>query len=222
VKDLLVIVPTRGRLANCQRLTESVEATRELDTDMVFVADTDDEDTYDGLTLPPWAQIHFVPRQPIGPKRNLFAVPAANEYPAVMCSDDDHEAETKGWDRLLLEPLKDGPGISYPDDKRRIDIPETPVVTSDIIKALGWICEPSMNHYYIDNVWADLANSINRLFYVPEVIHRHHHYHLDPSVKRDQTYADGEVNGPHDMAAYARWRETRMEADIATVRGLLW
>jgi hypothetical protein len=46
--NILVMVPTRGRRAQCERLLESFRETTS-DADLLFIIDDDDEETYEGL-----------------------------------------------------------------------------------------------------------------------------------------------------------------------------
>ena len=50
--SLLVIVPTRGRRANCERLLESFQETSAC-ADITFITDPDDQDTYEGMDWGP-------------------------------------------------------------------------------------------------------------------------------------------------------------------------
>ena len=86
------------------------------------------------------------PRGMIGPKRNAAAARYVDEYDALMCAEDDIVYATKHWDTILMDALAKagGTGAVYPNDTRRIDIPENVLISSDIVKALGWFCEPSM------------------------------------------------------------------------------
>jgi hypothetical protein len=219
--ELLMVVPVRGRRALAARFIESFAATRELDTRLLLVADTGD-DSYDGMSLPSFCTMRVIPREYVSVKVNRFAVPAANHYAYVGNTGDDNIMETPGWDRLLIEPHeKKGLGWSYPDDIRRQDIPENVVIASPIIKALGWFQCPMMRMYYVDHVWADLANATGRLHYVPAVVQPHKHHLTDPDQPRDATYRDGEVHGAHDGEAYETWKRTRFAEDLEIVRGAL-
>ena len=162
------------------------------------------------------------PRKSLAGWTNHVAGRHAGRYRCLASLGDDHVPRTPGWDALLLAAIDGmgGTGIAYPDDKRRADIPEAVVISSDIVAALGWMCEPSLQHFRVDDVWADLGNGAGCLRYVPGAVVEHMHYSVRPGVARDGTYADAEDRAPADHAAYERWRRERMAGDIETVKRL--
>jgi hypothetical protein len=109
-------------------------------------------------------------------------------------------------------------GIAYPNDLVREDVCEAVVMSSAIVKALGWMAEPSLDHFWIDNVWHDLGSHARCLTYLPDVIVEHVHPARVKDVKNDQTYQESNARIQHDQVAYRHWRGTRMLDDIATVR----
>jgi hypothetical protein len=217
VADLLVLCPTRWRRANLERFLASFAATREADTDLLVIPD-DDDHSYDGLTLPPWARSAPGRNECCARKVNRHAVPEAENYPAVGFFGDDIVFETPGWDRLLLESM---PGIAYPQDGRREDVPESQIVDSRIIRALGWMHEPSMRHFWVDNILAVLGTQNNCLHFRPDVMCRHLHHQVDKATPRDRTYVLSEVYCMRDEAAYRAWGRERADRDIETVRRAL-
>jgi len=225
--DLLVIVPSRGRPA---RLREMITETRRLSTaatDIAVAVDDDDPDlpAYEEIAAPLMgAGVRFTagPRKTLAGWTNHVAARHAGRYRCLASLGDDHVPRTPGWDSLLLAAIDGmgGTGFAYPDDRRRADIPEAVVISSDIVRALGWMCEPSLQHFRVDDVWADLGHGAGCLRYVPGAVVEHMHYSVRPGVPRDGTYADAEDRAPADHAAYERWRRERMAADIETVKKL--
>ena len=228
MRDLTVIVPSRGR---AERLREMLAAALELsraDTLIAVASDEDDpaHEAYDAL-LTPHARAGRVQwtcgqRRTLSGWTNLIAAQHAPGSRALASFGDDHVPRTEGWDRLLLDAIggMGGTGIAYPDDRRRSDIPEAVVISSDIVTALGWMCEPSLAHFYIDDAWADLGRGAGCIAYVPDAVVEHMHYRTRPEGARDATYAEAEAGGTRDRQAYERWRASRMAADVATVRSL--
>lgn len=199
-----------------QRFLVAFAATVQGDTDLLAVTDNDDQGTYAGLVLPERASMTVLPRMNLAPKLNAVCVPAAQRYKAIGFLADDTLPETPGWDVLLLGALET-PGIAYPQGHRRSDIPEHPFISSGIVTALGWFFEPSLCHFYADNVLADLGRTAGCLRHVPQASVRHMHY-TRTCTPGDRTYFEAEVNGPADQAAYQAWRRERMAADAAVVR----
>lgn len=208
----LIILPTRSRVALAGLWVERFAAARRADTDLLIAADADQAWAYrrEMGTLPPWARLEVGPPDPecLTVKLNRYAIPAAWRYPAVGWAADDTEPEP-GWDAALFAAL-DTPGIAVPAGTARADgIGEHQVVSSVIIRALGWYFEPSMRHYCTDLVWHELGQAAGCWRPVPGAMLRHH---------RVGGYEEAERNGPHDGAAYTVWRAERMAADVATVK----
>lgn len=203
-----------------QRFLDAYAVTVRGDTDLLVVADEDEEDDYAGLRPPERAGYTLLPRMHLGPKLNTVCVPEAERYRAVGFLADDCVPETPGWDALIAQALA-APGIAYPQDHRRTDVPEHQFISSVIIAALGWFHEPSLRHYYTDDVWADLGNATGCLRFVSGASVRHEHYATAPRQARDRTYAEAEENGPADQAAYMTWRRDRLAADADTVRAAI-
>lgn len=221
--DLMIMVPIRGRKSNCERLLKAYEETVE-SADMVFIMDPDDLETYEGVDWGRTKQIVLDPRGMIGPKRNYAAQMFVDSYDALMCAEDDIVFGPKGWDTTLMNVLAEmgGTGMVYPNDDRRVDVPENVLISSDIVKALGWFCEPSMQHYWIDNVWADLGRHAGCLRLCEDVLFENFHYSLHKGDVVDKVYSESEqLNGAADAQAYGIWRGERMDADVATVKKVL-
>jgi hypothetical protein len=221
--DLLVIVPSRGRPKNIARLLDSVRATARLETHLHVAVDEDDE------TLPQYEAVmkaaggeHDVletgPRQGLCDWTNTVAVRRAGEYPFLASLGDDHVPRTPGWDRALVAAIQrmGGTGFSYPWDGTREDIPEAVVMSSDIVTALGWMCEPSLAHWYPDQVWADLGRGAGCLRHCRAVAVDHVHP-ATGKVKADETNRDNGRSLDADRDAYYAWRRDRMAGDVEKI-----
>lgn len=226
MKDLLVITPSRLRAA---RLREMVTATLELSaaqTDIAVCVDEDDpeRDAYADICWErrPRVTWHCGPRQSLAGWTNVIASSGARKYRALASLGDDHLPRTPGWDSLLLAAIDamGGTGIAYGDDGIfREGLPTAPVISSDIVRALGWMCLPDCRHMAVDLAWKDLGLGAGCLAYVPEVSIEHVHPCAGKAAW-DQTYATSEAGKEEDRAAWERWRETRMADDVARIRAL--
>jgi len=222
--DLVVLVPSRGRPGNVGRLVEACAKTSRAHTVLHFGFDDDDPAFVASLKAADGSLTSVKPRMGLSAWTNhLAAVHPAAPYLASL--GDDMVPETDGWDERLIDAVNDmGGGFAYPDDKRRDDIPEAVVMSGEIVRALGWMALPVLEHWFIDSVWRDLgAGAGHRLRYCPSVIVRHRHPNVDPATPPDATYADAASGFAKDMAAYQRWRitGTGMRKDIETVRECL-
>jgi hypothetical protein len=222
VTDLAVLVPSRGRPANVARLIEACEKTCRADTVLRFGFDADDPELQANMAACTGRKGYgeIQDRLGLAAWTNRLAMTEAGMIfpPSHLASlGDDMVPVTDGWDERLIAAC--GPcGMAYPNDRRRDDIPEAVVMSTAIVTALGWMCEPSIGHWYTDNVWADLGRGAGCLAYLPDVVVEHRHPNVPGGDRPDATYHEAAAGYAADLAAYQKWRMTRMRADVATVR----
>lgn len=223
MSELLVIVPTRGRRGQCERLLKSFTETTDF-ADITFITDGDDQETYEGMDWGPATHGVLSPRESLSGKLNRTADAYVGAYDNLFFVGDDHVFLTEHWDTILLAAMKDmgGSGIVYPDDRRRNDVPEIWMVSSDIIRALGHFAEPSFKHFYLDNAWADLGRRTDLLRFVPEVVIEHRHYSVCAETEHDGVYRETEnAWGGSDAEAFRYWRANKMAVQVAQLRRAL-
>ena len=218
---MLVMVPTRGRRANCERFLKSFTETASPGTDLVFITDPDDQETYAGMDWGPAVQAVLDPREFLTGKLNKTAAMMADVYDVLMWAGDDHVFRTLGFDALMLAALEDmgGSGWVYPDDKRRSDVPEIWACSSDVVKALGWYANPQLGHYYIDNTIAELGKRAGLIRWCPEAVVEHLHYSVTAETVRDEVYLSTEDRfGAADLQAFQEYRVNQLPHDVALLR----
>lgn len=223
--DLLLIVPSRGRPGNVARFVRSVQSTSLARTDVVFCFDDDDPSLTQNLAavkacaFP--ASTVTGPRKGLAAWTNEIAREAAGSFRHLGSFGDDHVPVTPGWDKLLIGAIEEmgGTGISYPNDGIRDDVCEAWIQSADIVAALGWMCEPTLRHWWVDNVIHDLGTGAGCLKYLPgcAVPHKHHATGLS---QYDATYRDAWPNVQRDKEAYETWLRERRDADVATIKAL--
>lgn len=133
---------------------------------------------------------------------------------------DDHLFRTPGWDRAMVEALRE-PGIAYGNDLNvRELLPTAPFISSAIPRALGWYALPACAHMYIDNAWKMLGQGLDRLRYLPDVIIEHMH----PSVRKardDEGYQRANAAWAADQRAFDLWLEVGYANDMGRLRKAL-
>lgn len=232
MRDLLVITPSRAGedgSARPERAREMIAAVRGLSTaqtDICLAVDDDDLSRY-GRVVNAFCgdrQVWWTsgPRNHLTGWTNKIAKRHLGKYRAFASLGDDHLPRTQGWDSLLLAAIDamGGTGIAYGDDGIfREGLPTAPVISSDIVRALGWMCLPDCRHMAVDLAWKDLGLGAGCLAYVPEVSIEHVHPCAGKAAW-DQTYATSEAGKEEDRAAWERWRENGMADDVARIRAL--
>ena len=219
--DLLVMVPTRGRRAQCERFLQSFRETASPGTDLVFILDGDDQETYAGVDWGEATCAVLEPRDYLTGKLNKTALAMVDLYPVMTWIADDCVIRTPGFDRIMLAALEDigGSGWIYPDDKRRNDVPEHWMCSSDVVRELGWFANPAVSHYYLDNSVAELGKRSGLIRYCPQAVVEHLHYSIAPQVEHDAVYrSTEELFGAADLRAFQEWHASQMPYEVARLR----
>jgi hypothetical protein len=150
---------------------------------------------------------------------NELAAEAARDAAHVASLGDDHRPLTDHWDTDLLSEIAKlgGTGIAYGNDLLQgANLPTAPVVSSNIVTALGWLCEPSLAHYCVDNVWKDLGQGADCLAYREDVVIEHCHPFVGKAPP-DATHNEAMAGDYLDQQAYDAWAATRRADDVRTV-----
>jgi hypothetical protein len=218
--DLLVMVPTRGRPAQCGRLLESFRETTDR-ADLCFILDPDQEDLYAEVEWGEAAHGVLAPRATLREKLNQTAAAFRDSYDALLWCGDDHVFRTKSWDTLMLAALEDmgGHGWVYPQTVRRQDVPEIWMCDTGLARHLDWFFPPAVNHYYADNIIAELGKRSGLIRNCPEAVVEHLHYSTDPGIEHDQVYSEAEgTYGQADLKAFNQWRADHAALDASVLR----
>jgi hypothetical protein len=221
--DLLVIVPSRGRPRSLARFLDAVHATSRARTHVHVAVDEDDEELprYEAVMARAGGEDDVLergPRKGLAAWTNEIAMRRARQYPFLASFGDDHVPRTPGWDAALIRGIRDlsGTGMTYPFDGTREDVPEAVVMSSDIPQVLGWMALPDCQHWYIDNVWADLGRGAGCIRHLRAIAVDHVHP-TTGQAKADATSRDNGRSLDADRDAYWAWRRERMAGDIEKI-----
>lgn len=225
---MLYIVPSRGRPDKVEELISSWVATRSV-ADLLIVVDDDDplivqyRVVQNNSSRLNWLSFAFGPRLRLGPTLNEHAVAWASEYNSIGFMGDDHRPRTPIWDGLMASTLRRmGGGIIYPNDLyQKENLPTSVLMSSGIIKVLGYMCPPGVIHMYLDNFWKDLGNACAFLRYKDNIIIEHMHPSAGKAVM-DAGYAEVNADAQFraDARAYEEYRKTRFSQDVELLSGV--
>lgn len=205
-----MIVPTRNRQQNILELIETWKATDTENVDLCIAIEKDNTNAYSDFLLGPTTKgiiVSINSPMRMCPCVNIVANKFVNDYKYIGFMGDDHRFRTKDWGKLMIEKLGNL-GIGYGDDLlMHENLPTACILTSNIIKELGFMILPETIHLYADNYWKDLGIGIQRLFYIPEIIIEHCHFSTGKS-QFDPTYqaTNNDAVNEHDKAIYEAWR----------------
>lgn len=225
--DLVVVVPSRGRPEAAAELARQCQRTCTADTTVVVVVDVDDL-TSPRYAAPAGTTVFFTWVPPGGGHVgaiNWGAARALTDFNpfALAKLDDDHLPRTEGFDSKMLAALRElGTGIVYGNDLYQGErLPTALAMTADIVRVLGFMAPPTLNHLFCDNFWLDLGKAAGCLRYLPSVVIEHMHPFAGKAAV-DEGYR--RVNDPaqyaRDSAAYEAYKAESFESDVAKVRAL--
>lgn len=213
MSDMLVIIPSRNRPQSVAETTQCL-LEQSIDIDICFGLDDDDTSVYDYV---PGVMYERNPRFLMNNTNNLLANKYADSYKFICFLGDDVRPRTFGWDKILSKPLLDRPGISYANDLIQKEfLPTHVVMSSEIIKTLGFMAPPILKHLFMDNFWLDLGKATNSIHYFEDVVLEHMHPVLEKSTV-DKVYLDSWGLFDHDKAAYEKYKESDFLNDVEKV-----
>lgn len=230
---MLVIVPSRGRSQNIERLINNWVKT---DTQATLLVACDDDDpelqryTEVMEQAPNDQQYQFF----VGRRMRLagtlnYLAHERVERGATLPSDiigfmgDDHCPRTLHWDyHISVAFAERGLGIVYGNDLiQGPNLPTAVFMSAAIIRTLGYMVPPGLTHMYLDNTWKVWGEGMGRLTYLPHIIIEHLHP-IAGKAEWDDRYV--EVNAGHqyaaDEAAYKNYLASRVTYDLQKLREL--
>ena len=210
-KDVLVIVPTRGRPYASIEFHKEFLA-KSMISDLMFAIDEDDADNYpriDGVLY------EVNPRMGMNGTLNHAATKYADSYKYIAFMGDDHRIRTFGWDIVMTEKIG-SLGVAYGNDLIQGQaLPTAVVMSSNIINAIGYMAPPKQKHMYLDNFWLDLGTRLNAIHYLEDVIIEHLHFSVGKS-DMDSSYQETNDSAIYnaDKVAYDEYLLTQMDIDL--------
>lgn len=236
-QDLAVLIPTRGRPGNLEKVIGAWDFTNAWDVaHMVVIVDADDpeiqgyNDLFEGTRNPDtgdalFSMVTVGQWMPMVEKLNRVATSIAlsRKYLAVGFAGDDHLPQTIGWAERYLTVLRDiGTGMVYGDDGYQgRNLATEWAVTADAVLALDKMVPAPVEHLYCDNAMMDLFGGAGALRHLPEVRIEHVHP-IAGKVETDEQYqrVNSRTQFKRDRIVYEAWRRAQLPVDIAIVRAL--
>lgn len=224
-KDLAIIVPSRGRPQNIDRVLRAWDETLAWHgADLFLVLDLDDPRLNDYQEVVMTPRPFYPPRMPQGvmhagsptmiEKLNATALALVDKYRYIGFMGDDHLPRSKNWDIHFVRALAGKPGVVYGNDLLQgRELATACVISSEIIKTAGYFAPPGLRHLYCDNAWMKMGEAAGKLVYLPETTIEHVHPNVEKSAW-DETYSRGnsEENLVNDRIEFERWEATDLPA----------
>jgi len=176
-----VILATRERPHNIERLWKSVLDNTTTVVEFVFAVDSDDQATAETLkkldTGKMVIKTRSGPRDYVPLRINESLQDCTGDVVALW--GDDLVVRTQDWNLHIEEAIRtwaDGVGLVYcRDDRHNEELCTHPFISRRFVDTLGYAAYDRFFHYYVDTWLHDIAKRINRLHYLPEVFIQHLH-----------------------------------------------
>lgn len=221
----LAVCPTRGRPERAEEMIRSFIDTRQGIIDIVFYIDLDDHLLGSYIDLFHIFKVYFkiVDRITTTQMFNRAIIDFPN-YNAYHMTNDDFIYQTKGWDVMFADMLQSkGHGIVYGNDLvQRQQLCTAPMISAQIIRALGWLQLPTLTHLCGDVVWREIGKALGFLYYLPDVIIEHKHMHQN-KLLMDDTYKNTNSREMYerDWEALKQWKTNQMDRDVSRIGDVL-
>jgi hypothetical protein len=159
------------------------------------------------------------PRRRLNGSLNAAAVVNAPHYDYLGFMGDDHRPRTQGWDTKLVQSIGDSPGVSYGNDLFQGErLPTSVILSSKIVKVLGYMAPPEFIHMYLDNTWKEWGLGLGNINYLPDVIIEHLHP-VANKAKLDTGYVEAESFMIADRLAWEKYVSSgKLAQDIKKVK----
>lgn len=221
--DLALVVPSRERPHNVARLLAAMEGACEADTELIVGIDEDDPTASDYRELD--CRILELPghRGRLVGWLNHLALNCTGEARFVGHIGDDNVPRSVGWDVRIIESLKSQGeiGFCFGDD---LDPGRAPgslsihiFMTAEVIKRLGYMGPPSIQHMYVDPVWYAWGQATS-IEFLPDVVLEHLHYSLGKSSP-DESYQRSTGLISTDLLEYHDYCAGQLNKDIKKLGG---
>ena len=209
-----LLVPTRNRPQNVERLWKSITETASMpmDIEMVLYVD-DDDDSYNNLSSP--VTIIKGPRIVLSEMWNKAAEKATSDI--LMYAADDIVFRTPNWDTKVVskfDTIPDGIGFVFGNDGSKVHDGKYGThgfVTKKWVKALGYVCPPHFSGDYSDTWINDIAKMVGRHFHI-DIMTEHLHPDFG-KTELDDTYKDKykrmEEDKVREKYASMHWERTQ-------------
>lgn len=210
----MIILPTKSRPESLKRFIQAYKDT--CGTLPVWVIlDASDAYRYAAIELPNnWKRLSVPAETPLGGIfAKIFEKYPDEPYYAMVA--DDVVPGTSGWDVMMADLCQPDKIVWGADGIQNEKLPVHPFIGGDLVRKLGWWSAPGLKHWFVDNVWKNVADALDCGVYLPQVKMTHHHY-VNGMALMDRTYRD-QPNHAADERAYSKFMNESFAKYMASV-----
>lgn len=213
----MIILPSKRRPENLKRFIRLYkETSASLSINVIF--DAADAYNYNDVEMPSnWKRISVPFGTSLGDIFNLVFKKYPNE-PYYGMVADDVTPETSGWDVIMAEICQPDKIVWGRDELQNDKLPVHPFIGGDLIRKLGWWAAPGLKHWYVDNVWKNVADALNCGVYLPQVRMTHCHP-VNGRAILDRTYRE-QPDHMADQRIYLKFMNEQFTGIIDRMKSL--
>ena len=228
--NISVLVPTRGRPSNMQRMTESLFATciNPDKVEVIFYMDDDDTKPVGAMAqnLAARFNVKWLFGQRIVLSKMWNECYKLADADICMHSDDDVIFRTPGWDETIMAEFSKVPDkivFVYPRDGivDSEDLGTHGFLHRNWVDTVGYFVPPYFTWCYNDTWLTEVSKTLGRLRYLPDVLVEHIH----PCVQKtpmDATYSEASRRGVLDnMLDLYNSKADERKADAAKLQAFI-
>lgn len=224
---IAIIVPVRdagtGRAKRLKLFLQSWETYTQGCSDIHIILDDDDEQYFEWLDRATYNVTVQAAGNTLMEKCNTIALDIAKEYRYIAYGADDL-IYTGVWEKDFIDYLSSVKyGMMYCNDTIFGQALSThPVLTSNMVRAVGFYTLPFTKYHYFDNYWLDMATSLKAINYTPYI--NWFHTNTDLRKPTDGTSGIDSVSrnmvkaSQQDGVNYYDYKDTYFDEDLAKIR----
>jgi hypothetical protein len=210
----MIILPTKNRPLNLKRFIRAYKET-ESTLPIWVIFDAADAYRYNDVETPDhWKRVSAPAGTSLGGIFDLIFKKYPNEDYYAMVADDV-VPETAEWDIIMAAHCQPDKIVWARDDLQNEKLPVHPFIGGDLVRQLGWWAAPGLKHWFVDNVWKNIADSLQCGVYLDEVKLTHLHY-TNGRAQMDRTYREQPDHGV-DERTYIKFMKDKFPDIIKSV-----
>lgn len=221
---IAIVLPVRNNNSyRAERLKSCIYSWRQQTeglSDIHIIIDEDEVNQFEFLKEYPFVTVHIRPNMKLIPKVNSIAVQLADVYEYIAFVGDDIMFKTP-WESRFIEYFKSIPaGLAYANTMDRDNVNEFgshPVISSNLVRTLGFYGCPAVDHTYFDNFWMDLCTDIGYKKYFDDILWNHSRDNYEP----DQLYWEIVAGQPNNELKYNEYKLNGYQTDLDKVKGII-
>lgn len=218
---IAIILPVRNNKSyRADRLKICLESWKDKTeglSDMHIIIDEDEVDDFKYLFENKEYNVYVAPTQiTLMQKINMFAVDIADSYRFMAFVGDDIIFKTP-WESEFISYLSSVPaGLAYcnTNDAQRGRLATHPVITTNMIKAVGFYGCPAVHHNFFDNFWMQVCLDLGYIGYNDAIIWDHSRFGWTP----DSIYNKVMDLLEPDSERFRQYMETSYKEDLQKIK----